>query len=1270
MSTSAEPGLAGPGRRWQSILSVVLAIAIAAVFLSQSRMPQLSEKAQMGLRNQISTIAFDVVLPVEPEQALGIRVLRSTVNWAYTNWRGMTFGLLFAAAALTVLGGLRRRSFRSPWSNTLSGVLLGAPLGVCVNCATPISQGLIAAGARLETALATLVSSPTLNVVVLTMTFTLLPWEMAVVKIVAVVAALLGLPLAVRWLGSSQAKATPATALSPPECRIASPSEGPWQVLPTVGANFARNLWFVVRLAVPLMLLAGLLGSLAIELVPFAGLVGLPPSVAVLAVAAMLAVLLPVPMAFDVVVVMALLAAGMDRAVATTLLVGLGIYSIYPGLLIGRTVSKRLALGLGAWFTFIAFAAGLVAQQFFDLEDSRRRQDLASGIMVGAKAQLDELALICAALPDAEELSCLSRHLKTLTTFVPASDVCDEFTLPGVTSEQCALEVQGFQAEQLARETGSTEFCARLADSGYRDRCYFTAAYEEALAQHDIDRCNGIAPSLVTVCRQQYLNYGLVFNPAATLCAGLSGREQEDCRINARIYELADLGQAERCAELPAAARDHCRYTVASTQIGRSGNAEGCELIDDAGRQASCRELVPAWRAERELDLGACANLTAPRLQRACYRRVSDRQIQAQLAIQRRDLLGAAASERNALPAAQPERAAAAPALSWRELARDGDAALLTAKYPTAHAGRSGGFERQFGAVYGLDRWWRARMTDFYEPFLMGKGVAAGDLNGDGWPDLALATERGVVAYLNTGGQFARVSLDQGALQNENVFLVALADLDGDGVQDLFATAYGGENYVLYNPLDPSASRLVLLPGLGQRLTLAAGFGDLNADGRVDIALGNWSSGVERLFSPDQSENALLMGTASGFEVSPVEGAVGETLSVLVSDLTGNGRPDVLFANDRTVPDVALVNSGEARLLPAAADALPITSLNTMSLDSGDFNNDGMIDLFSTDMSFSHSESKRYCAAAGPESDDCQARVDAFDALGRGDTGFCETLDSSEQGHCYAAFLIQSAKSLKDPSFCDPLAGAGFPDSESFCRYLAEPLRPAPAFDADRYPEQEQANKLLMATSEGFVDRTDVYGVAESYWSWNAQAADLDNDGWKDIYVGNGFRFGDSFYEIHGNVAYRNLEGQRFEATGSAWGLDDKLNTPSFAYLDLDLDGDLDIVATGVVAGPRLFVNNVAHGPGVRIQLEDQAHNTAAIGARVELTDSAGGRQLREIKMSGGFLSYSNPVAHFGLPENTKLMGLKVVWPDGATTEFSGITAGPGLYRVRRQNMQ
>ena len=112
-----------------------------------------------------------------------------------------------------ILANIRRRQFKTPWLNSVTGVLIGAPLGVCVNCATPIAFGIYSAGARLETALASLFASPTLNVIVLTMAFTLLPWEIAAAKTLGVVLLITCIPFLVRrFAGAPDLQAANAVA--------------------------------------------------------------------------------------------------------------------------------------------------------------------------------------------------------------------------------------------------------------------------------------------------------------------------------------------------------------------------------------------------------------------------------------------------------------------------------------------------------------------------------------------------------------------------------------------------------------------------------------------------------------------------------------------------------------------------------------------------------------------------------------------------------------------------------------------------------------------------------------------------------------------------------------------------------------------------------------------------------------------------------------------------------------------------------------------------
>ena len=101
----------------------------------------------------------------------------------HTNQQGMVFGILLGAALFSLLKAFRRRAFDSSFGNTLLGVAMGMPLGVCVNCAAPVAKGIHAGGGRLETTLAAMVSSPTLNVVVLTMTFSILPIYLALTKL-------------------------------------------------------------------------------------------------------------------------------------------------------------------------------------------------------------------------------------------------------------------------------------------------------------------------------------------------------------------------------------------------------------------------------------------------------------------------------------------------------------------------------------------------------------------------------------------------------------------------------------------------------------------------------------------------------------------------------------------------------------------------------------------------------------------------------------------------------------------------------------------------------------------------------------------------------------------------------------------------------------------------------------------------------------------------------------------------------------------------------
>lgn len=354
-------------RFWMTLAIVVL---IASVFWSGSRYPSLNDKAAMaGIAALEDPLGFQAALPVLATDPAHIKIGKVTWNWVNTNLQGMTFGVLFAAAFMTFFTLVRQVQFSNVFGGAALGTILGAPLGVCVNCAAPIAFGMARAGARLETTLATMISSPTLNIVVLTMLFTLFPLHMALAKVGVTLAFLLiGVPLLTRYvfLRDSWVRRT-SLALTEP---VAEPGErgfwsrtllrwnnaaadgdgGRWWASAIwVARQYGLNLWFIFWTTVPLMLLAGLLGAVIVTFMPWEMIKGLAnDSSSVLGflkagVIAMIGILLPVPIGFDVTMAGALQAAGWPEKIVMVLLFTMGIFSIYSFMIVWRAVSFRVA---------------------------------------------------------------------------------------------------------------------------------------------------------------------------------------------------------------------------------------------------------------------------------------------------------------------------------------------------------------------------------------------------------------------------------------------------------------------------------------------------------------------------------------------------------------------------------------------------------------------------------------------------------------------------------------------------------------------------------------------------------------------------------------------------------------------------------------------------------------------------------------------------------------------------------------------------------------
>ncbi len=201
-----------------------------------------------------------------------------------------------------------------------------------------------------------------------------------------------------------------------------------------------------------------------------------------------------------------------------------------------------------------------------------------------------------------------------------------------------------------------------------------------------------------------------------------------------------------------------------------------------------------------------------------------------------------------------------------------------------------------------------------------------------------------------------------------------------------------------------------------------------------------------------------------------------------------------------------------------------------------------------------------------------------------------------------------------------------------------------------------------------FTNVTEQAGVRSSGWSWGSCAADFDNDGWLDLFVENGFGllpdhvrpfvpayiYGylpNSLAEFHRSrpALFMNQGNARFEDKAAVWGINELTNGRGVVCVDIDRDGDIDLVTTQNSAAPRVWVNHhrgMAGNHFVGFHLIGNQPNTSAIGATV-VVEANGMRQMRQVQMNSNYQSQNPATVHFGVGLADQVERLEVTWPDG-----------------------
>ncbi|NUO01020.1 MAG: VCBS repeat-containing protein [Saprospiraceae bacterium] len=518
-----------------------------------------------------------------------------------------------------------------------------------------------------------------------------------------------------------------------------------------------------------------------------------------------------------------------------------------------------------------------------------------------------------------------------------------------------------------------------------------------------------------------------------------------------------------------------------------------------------------------------------------------------------------------------------------------------------------------------------------YLYYYNGGGVAVGDLNNDGLPDLYFtANQQPNKLYLNKGNlQFEDITTKAGVAGNGLWKTgVAMADVNGDGWLDIYVCQVGdyksikGRNELYINNKDLTFTESAAIYGLDFKgFSTQSAFFDYDADGDLDLYLLNHSvhapenygeASIRKRRDPLSGDRLYRNDRGKFTDVSEQAGIygsrIGYGLGVAAADFNDDGCPDLYISNDFHENDYLYYNNCDGTFREAISASMGHTSTFSMGSDAADFNNDGRLDLLTLDMK--------------PE--------DAF------------VLKSSVGADPYNIYRYKL----------------------SFGYYF-------------QYPRNMLQMNLgqLQGREAQFAEIGQLAGVDATDWSWSALFCDLDGDGWKDIFIGNGIQrrpndldylkfTGNTQVQKSGsdldiaakmpnglvpNCAFRNRGDLTFEPVGTSWGLDLIGSTNGAAYADLDGDGDLDLVTNNLNAPAAVFENRsqeLLKNNYLRIRLKGVDGNPFGIGARVVIS-SGGIRQTQEMQTTRGFQSSVEPVLTFGLGAATLVDELTIRWPDG-----------------------
>lgn len=537
----------------------------------------------------------------------------------------------------------------------------------------------------------------------------------------------------------------------------------------------------------------------------------------------------------------------------------------------------------------------------------------------------------------------------------------------------------------------------------------------------------------------------------------------------------------------------------------------------------------------------------------------------------------------------------------------------------------------------------------FNYPYLyMGGGVAIGDIDNDGLQDIFF-TGNMIESrlYRNLGDlKFEDITEESGINNNKQWSTGAtMVDINLDGYLDIYVSVSGKHNKAnkfYINNTDLTFTESAAKYGLNHRgSTTQSVFFDYDNDNDLDVYVANYP--------------VAKFGSSNAFYKKKMQNLTDEESDKLYRN-DGNG----LFT------DVS-VSSGIANY-----------GLS-LGLSAADFNNDGWIDVYvSNDFS-----TPDYLWMNNGDGTFSNRLRDSF-----GHTAFyamgCDAADFNNDGWID---LIQvdmtpedNRRSKSNMASMNPEYFRNTVQSGFHYQYMQNCL---------------QLNRGNIADDHNyFSDISRLSGTATTDWSWGPLLADLDNDGWKDVFITNGTKrdvnnrdfFNDLQLKVNftrqapvnsleipsepvENYAYRNNGDLSFSDAGLDWGLNFKGFSNGASYADLDNDGDLDLVVNNIDAEASVYRNRSSEsgkGNYFRLKFDGPKGNAFGIGTKVWLYQGEF-TQFQQLMLTRGFQSSVEPILHFGLPISDKIDSVVVSWPDGTQQKMMNVTSN-GLMVVKYES--